>query len=208
MLGIFDFFMKKQTKSASVVDESLSNEIESSKDTAIISNNYEPEINKEEFIVVHTGVSGITFNNRKKKLNAIVKEYIKWNSDPEFSYEGYDSNEDILGFFEGDKLYQYVSEMLPYVRIVPEPENEYDEDAKAIYISSDSEKWEHIGYIPKKDNNRLRHLFDKAELYSVEGEIKGGKYKYIDTDEEGDEKVRIATEDYNLVIHLTFLKKD
>lgn len=82
-----------------------------------------------------------------------------------------------------ERTYQYYTETYP-ATLVPEPDNEYDPNAIAVYVDD-----LHIGYIQKKDQNQV----DLDQIESVEAEIYGGKYKDIDFSDYEEELVKGET---------------
>lgn len=71
-------------------------------------------------------------------------------------------------------VYEYVFQ--PIVpELVPEPENEHDPNAIAVY--ADGVK---IGYIKKGSTSRIRNIIKSRNITGMTLQIKGGNYKYFD----------------------------
>ena len=68
------------------------------------------------------------------------------------------------------RVYQYEVERYPAM-LVPEPDNEYDANAIAVYVNDVK-----IGYIARKDQNKI----DLDNITDCQAEIYGGKYKEYD----------------------------
>lgn len=85
------------------------------------------------------------------------------------------------------RTYQYLTEYYP-AKIVPEPENEHDPNALAVFVEG-----VRIGYIPRKDQNKV-NAFDTD---TIEAEIYGGKYKELDEDD----KIITGETPYKALLH-------
>lgn len=72
-----------------------------------------------------------------------------------------------------DRCYQFDTEWLS-AEIVPEPENEFDPNALAVYVDG-----VRIGYVPRKDQAKVNSVTPT----SVDVEIYGGKFKDLDEDD-------------------------
>lgn len=70
----------------------------------------------------------------------------------------------------GQKAYEYETAYYP-AELVPEPDNEYDPNAIAVYVDDI-----HIGYVARKDQAAI----DYDAIVTVVVEIYGGKYKDVD----------------------------
>jgi hypothetical protein len=92
-----------------------------------------------------------------------------------------------------ERCYEYETEWL-LAEIVPEPENEHDPNALAVYVDN-----VRIGYIPKKDQKKV----NSVTLINAYAEIYGGNFKETD---EYDEIVRGSTP-YKAMLHLTIEKE-
>ena len=60
--------------------------------------------------------------------------------------------------------------------------------------------------VPSEDAARIQDLIKKATLIGVDAKIRGGKYKYFDFDDFGDEKVMMGNKDYSLSLTIDFEK--
>ena len=101
------------------------------------------------------------FDHYQNELASLLEE-----KNEEYSYSAKKMMEEYLG-----RIYQYEVEYR-LVQFVPEPENEFDPNAIAVYC--DGVK---IGYVPIKNQK------DVEGLTSAEAEIYGGKWKEVVGDE-------------------------
>ncbi len=75
--------------------------------------------------------------------------------------------------FDGQRVYKYdFLTAVPELR--PEPENEYDPNAIAVY--SDGIQ---IGYVKKGSTAHLRKVLEQRKIISMKLNISGGDYKYV-----------------------------
>ena len=79
-------------------------------------------------------------------------------------------------FLYNEYIYEYCFGIYT-VTLVDEPENKFN--SKAIKVLFDNV---HVGYIKDGFISRIKNLL-KKDVFSIEGEITGGKYKYVDYDE-------------------------
>jgi len=78
--------------------------------------------------------------------------------------------------FEGERVYKYdFLTAVPELR--PEPDNEYDSNAIAVY--SDGIQ---IGYVKKGSTAHLRNVLENRKVVSMKINITGGDYKYVSDD--------------------------
>lgn len=77
---------------------------------------------------------------------------------------------------EGKRIFRYSYVNRP-VKLQPEPDNEHDKNAIAIFIAG-----ELVGYISRADNVHVKDILQKHEIKSVSGFIGGGDYKVIEDD--------------------------
>ncbi len=80
--------------------------------------------------------------------------------------------------FENERIYEY-DFCVSKFEIVPEPDNPYDK--KAIKVLADGVQ---IGHIKSGSCSHLLNVIKDNRLTKIEGEIKGGKYKYLGYDDE------------------------
>lgn len=74
------------------------------------------------------------------------------------------------------RIYRYNYINKP-VKLIPEPNNEHDENAVAVLIAG-----ELVGYISRGDNLHVKDILDNREIISISGFIGGGEYKIISDD--------------------------
>lgn len=200
-MGLFNFLKKEKQ---SQYDEKLHLEVEPE---PINEEVLDVQINKNQ-VTIHSLVIGLNYEGRQEKLKNLIDNFIENEvygfNDP---FNGITNKEYKEYNFDEEKLYELQSAVLPYIKLIPEPENEFDSDAQAVYISEyGEENWFLIGYLPKKDINRTKDLFNNGRLLEVEGEIKGGAYKYIKLDKNEEDRVYKAKEDYSILLTLNFEK--
>ena len=126
-------------------------------------------------------VAGVT--NYKKAVKQACNDIAEDNGIPEYSrYYGNLSAKEIREELEeyGLKIYKYQDLDVFDIKLVPEPDNQYDSNAIKVLIFD-----HHVGYVPKKIARSIRHYFDDTKYdFVLEGEIKGGPYKEWDDYEE------------------------
>lgn len=106
------------------------------------------------------------------------------------------SKHDILDIYDpGDKIWKY-EYVFNSVELIPEPENEYDSNAVAVYI--DGKKAAHI---KRGSCSQVKNLINSDDFVKVEAEIGGGPYKYIDEDDDGN--IYIDEGESYIFLHLT-----
>lgn len=109
----------------------------------------------------------------------IIKNFAEENDDYKLSAK--ELKED----FEGERVYKYdFLTAVPELR--PEPDNEYDPNAIAVY--SDGIQ---IGYVKKGSTSHLRNILDTRKIISMKLNIAGGDYKAVYDDEISKEKGNI-----------------
>lgn len=200
-MGLFNF-LKKEKQSQYNEKSHLEVEPEPINEEVL-----DVQINKDQ-VTIHSLVIGLNYEGRQEKLKNLIDNFIE-NEVYGFNdlFNGITNKEYKEYNFDEEKLYELQSTVLPYIKIVPEPENEFDSYAQAVYVSEYGEKnWFMIGYLPKKDINRTKDLFNNGRLLEVEGEIKGGAYKYIKLDKNEEDRVYKAKEDYSILLTLIFKK--
>ena len=101
------------------------------------------------------------------------------DENPEYEY----SKKEILEYgLEDEDIFEYLFDELP-ATFVYEPENEYDSNAIAVYVSGVK-----IGYVKKGSTSHIRKLIESGRLESASCEISGGKYKRLDSEDNTLEK--------------------
>lgn len=147
---------------------------------------------KEEIKDVHTFmVAG--YDHHQSELASLLKE----------PNDGYSLSGKAFAE-EYDRVYEYATEWLD-AQLTDEPENEFDENAIAVYAVSndylDNEAVK-IGYIRRRDQDAVNKLRPcKAEV-----EIYGGKYKEAEYDDYGEfEKVISGETPYKADLYIESL---
>lgn len=95
----------------------------------------------------------------------------------------------------GDKIWKY-DYSFQSVELIPEPENEYDPNAVAVYIDGKM-----VAHIKRGSCSQVKNLISADDFVKAEAEIGGGPYKYIDEDDDG--HVYIDTNESEIFIHIT-----
>lgn len=118
-----------------------------------------------------TYVAGTSFNQKEiRKLIRFLEKNYKIFPNDIYTL----SKRDLTEYgFDGIKIWQYDPIELN-LSLVPEPNNEHDKNAIAVYYESDDIRIK-LGYIPKKHIKKI----NKLEIENVKGFIKGGKYKLL-----------------------------
>ena len=142
-------------------------------------------------------ITGTDYENSNMLIQNIIKEYIKndliWGK-----YEELSAREIKYYFYsEDDPLWEISSSESFDVKLVYEPDNEFDSNAISIY-TLDGKK---LGYIPRKDTFKI--FLTKDKITSIQAHIYGGKYKYVDCNDYGEEKIIVDKTDYFLKIWVT-----
>lgn len=160
---------------------------------------------KQEKIKPHefnTFIAGVQYENSEgKSIQRIIKAYVQDNYDYN-NFEDY-TNKEIKEYNES--IWEFDLEEYDTILFEDEPTNEFDPTAiKVIH-----EEMGHIGYIPKKDKQKLKNFLAKYPEHTVTLTLKGGRHKFVDIGDYGigDEKVVTETNPYyfNITIeqHIT-----
>lgn len=146
-----------------------------------------------------TYLTGLNFEGRQKLLKKIVKEM---KDNDEFAeYYGGDTNAMIKdSYMYDEKVWELESEFIFNLSLKAEPDNAFDKNAIQVLYEDESV----LGYIPRKDCEEIHANTSELSKVAVTGTIVGGKYKFLDMNDSGDEVVRTKTVDYNLDLMLEF----
>lgn len=114
--------------------------------------------------------------------------------DPEYSMTQREIIEDGR---EDDPIYQYfVPTMTAELR--PEPENEVDQDAIAVYAEG-----EHIGYIPKGQTKAVRDLLDAGRVMHINADVYGGPFKILRELDDGNyEMAKVNDNNFGVKVYI------
>lgn len=155
---------------------------------------------KEPVKRIKFSVAGVSYEDRLKTITKIVND-MKRNE--MFLFEPYMglSNKEILE--DGIRTYELSSESFPDVYLEKEDTNEFDPNAIKVVIKDAYGGLHHIGYVPARLCKEVRALMKEYRMI-VASSIIGGRYKDIDIDEYGNERVRTFTSNYGVKIHLSF----
>lgn len=154
---------------------------------------------------IETYVAGLGFENRRKNLKKLINKLIK-DEYIEANYDGYTNKEIKDDYYDPDQKYwRIVGEIIPNTFLIPEPSNEFDPNAIRVEVSDDEDDSPTIvvGYLKKSIAKKVKKYLEDGYKVSCDSIIQGGKYKYLDDDEYGEEKVFIDEVDYSLALEIT-----
>jgi len=143
-------------------------------------------------------VAGVTKRNDEgDNIQYLISEYVKEQLEFIDAYDGL-KNREILEEYYDDRVYEISDLFLNKneIRLVFEPDNPYDPNAIKII----SEFMGHIGYVPKDDNIKVSEII-KNKNYNITAQIIGGKYKYVDQDED---KINIENDNYGVEVEISY----
>lgn len=86
-------------------------------------------------------------------------------------------------------------------KLIPEPDNQYDPDAIAVYVDDT-----HVGYVPSKKCAKVKRLLDSGTIVYAFAEIYGGPFKIIR--ENDDDKYTISKKDHDFGVQVTLYIKN
>lgn len=146
---------------------------------------------------INTYITGVTHKNDEgKDIQKLFKNYVSLNYDST-NFEDY-TNDEII---ENDlKINEYNLVEINTINLLPEPNNLYDSNAIKV-IHKDIG---HIGYIPKDCCVDVKNFIDTDKKIEFIISFRGGKTKFVETDENLEDKV--VTEEKNYYVDLTIKK--
>lgn len=152
------------------------------------------EINSLTFPVV-----GLNYEGRRQILKKIINQY----KAEDYFFETYEgmSNKEIKENTFDERIYELNYESLPTCKLVKEDDNKYDPNAIMVIIKDIYGVDHHIGYVPREHCLKVREVMDKHEI-EIMNTITGGKYKIVDYDDYGEEKVRTRSIPFGLNIFI------
>lgn len=141
-------------------------------------------------------VAGITKKNDKgQDIQRLIRQYVRneleLTGDAYYGMtnkEIYESGEDRV--FEADISGSYE------ITFEPEPDNPYDPKAIKVIHSEIG----HIGYVPREFTDQVHSVLKNKE-YRIEWKLTGGKYKYVDYEED---RVKTGTLNYGITIDVYY----
>ena len=86
-------------------------------------------------------------------------------------------------------------------KLIPEPDNQYDPDAIAVYVDDT-----HVGYVPSKKCAKVKRLLDSGTIVYAFAEIYGGPFKIIRENDDG--KYTISRKDHDFGVQVTLYIKN
>lgn len=126
-------------------------------------------------------VAGVTKENEEGKdiqrlLKRIANEYKK---DGEIeSFEGYTNSEIVeLGYDVAEFTDQLLVDV---IKLIPEPNNQYDKNAIKVYLKDIDGKQHHVGYVKREDNIKLLNELKINKIRRTTAEFIGGRIKRVD----------------------------
>lgn len=146
-------------------------------------------------------LKGTDFNDRNQVIQKVVKNYVKdgliWGKYDELT------SREIKEMFptEDDPVWEISSLETINVILKREPNNRSDSSAISVHLTTG----ELIGYIDKPDIEVLNDISNR--ILATKAHIKGGKFKYVDFDDFGDEKIITGNRKYSLSIGITISKE-
>ncbi|WP_342046006.1 hypothetical protein [Bacillus sp. OTU530] len=157
------------------------------------SRTYEEENAYVEYIDFY--IAGTAF--RQKEIKKAIKLEQEGGISFDEQYQGM-TNKEILEETFDQRIFQYDNtDTFSECSLQPEPENEHDPQAIAVYIYG-----LHVGYVPQQNFKRgkayiLNKISNEENLY-LDVSLKGGKYKI----NVYDEKIETGETDYKLEGHI------
>jgi len=138
----------------------------------------------KEYEKLTFNIAGITFENREKNLIKLLNQYAKEGYFEKYGgYTNKEIKEDCMEVFEYE---DFSTNDIQIKKVIVK-----DKPAYEVYLKDYNGNFIMIGYIPKNMINNYTNLFNKYTLASAVATIVGGKYKEVDEDEYGKEKVVI-----------------
>lgn len=147
-------------------------------------------------------VTGIDYDGRDKVLKGLARELEEMQGfDNNELYEGYSNKEIKDNLDYNQKIYKYGKLVIDYVQLLPDDENEYDKNAVKVLIGNEEDDLKFIGYVPKGKAKKVRTLLEDKEVV-INAELYGGKFKYLDTDDEGEDVIENDFMEYKVWIEI------
>lgn len=82
--------------------------------------------------------------------------------------------------------------------LIPEPTNQYDPNAIKVLIDG-----KHVGYIKKGSCKHVLNLINQNRIVNIESIIKGGNYKTLTPNDDGDLILKKGFKDYYVHVSIT-----
>lgn len=203
-MGLFSFlFGKKKVKE--VEEETFEPITEIPKHEFVSETNYSKTTRLKGNLLenISFNVAGTSFNQEA------IQKAVNYNKGESFFDEKYDdlTNNEILEDTFDEPIFEYPMGVFFDCELKIEPDNEFDEEAIAVYVSSFM-----VGYVPKKGFEEGKKYIYKLLTEGIEDDQKrsflvhlsGGKYK---VNRHGDEIIQ-GKSDYKLKGNITLSEKE
>lgn len=167
------------------------------------------EIERNLIKRINCSAVGLDFerNNNKTGRQILTKLVNELKREDGLRYEKYEglTNKEIIEDYFTDRIYELSTESIPACILEKEDDNEYDSNAIKVLVGNKDDELYHIGYVPKEHCKEIRQLMSQYRVLTG-STIYGGKYKYVDFDDYGEEKVIIDSTEYGLHLSISFWK--
>lgn len=185
-----------QTKTKNTADESVT--IENKQKNQQTSQNIVNAIDDYEYF--SCPVFGT--NYREKEIKLLIKSLEnadEFQKTEEWSYSAKKADEEFIT----DRIWKY-EPLTINATLEPEPNNAYDHNAIKVLAENSDGEYICIGYIPKTENKGLLKIIHNIDWVKVE--IKGGKYKELNENDNGNPVWEQGSTNYNFEIMLRYKK--
>lgn len=156
---------------------------------------------------IHFNVVGTRYKRVGNKTGQqIIKEIVnKMRREGYFDYGKYEdmTDKEIMENTFGERIYEFHLESIPFCVMEKEDDNEYDKNAIKVMVGYNEHDLYHIGYVPREHCEQMRILMKQHRMV-IDNRIIGGKYKYVDLDDYGEEKIYTDSTPYGLELYVSF----
>lgn len=158
-------------------------------------------VSSEKHKYLNCIVSGT--NYKEKEIKSLIKsleDADEFQKTEEWSYSAKKADAELIG----DRAWKYEPLDIK-AKLEPDPDNPYDSNAIKVLAENADGDYIFIGYIPKKENRQLLDVIENIDWISIE--IKGGKYKDLDEDDDGSPIWKQGSAKYNFEISIRYKAK-
>jgi hypothetical protein len=141
-------------------------------------------------------------NYKEKDIKSLIKnleQADEFQKTDEWSYSAKKADEEFIT----DRIWKY-EPLTINAALEPEPDNAYDHNAIKVLAENSDGEYICIGYIPKTENKGLLKIIHNIDWVKVE--IKGGKYKELNENDNGNPVWEQGSTNYNFEIMLRYKK--